>query len=138
MAQVLAANVTITQGRNDSKVSDGLIHTKQRVWTDSYEAAALAAGTIVIADLPVGAKVQEIVVYHDALGAITLDIGDSTDASRYIAAPASVAAAGAFTNDTVDGFNYVIGTNADDNLILLTNSGAATGTIKTAVKYTLS
>lgn len=137
MAQVLGANVTIAQSRSDSKISDGLIQTKQRVWTDSYEAAALAAGTIVIADLPTGAKVQEIEVYHDALGATTLAIGDSDTADRYLAA-ASVAAAGKLSSDKVDGFNYVVGTNDGDNEILLTNAGAITGTIKTVVKYTLS
>ena len=137
MAQVLAANVTITQARNDTKVADGLIHTKQRVWTDSYEAAALAAGTIVIADLPTGAKVQEVVVYHDALGAGNISIGDSTDADRYLAST-DVNLAGSNVSNLVDGFNYVIGTATDDNLILITLDAAATGTIKSAVKYTLS
>ena len=137
MAQVLADNVTIVQGRTADKVADGLIVTKQRVWTDEYEAAALAAGTIVIADLPVGAKVQSVEAFFDALGAETLSAGDSTDAARYFAA-ASAATAGKIESNLVDGVNYVIGTNTDDNLILLTNSGAITGTIKTVVKYTLS
>jgi len=137
MAQVLADNVTIVQGRSDSKVDDGRIQTKQRVWTDTIETAALAAGTIVIADLPVGAKVQSVEVLHDDLGAITLSGGDSTDAARYFAA-VSANDVVAIRSGLVDGFNYVIGTNTGDNLILLTNSGAATGTIKTAVKYTLS
>jgi len=137
MAQVLADNVTIMQSRSGSKVADGLIITKQRVWSDEYEAAALAAGTIVIADLPVGAKVQSVSVYHDALGAETLAAGASTTADRYFAA---VSANDVLKNESglVDGFNYVIGTNSGDNLILLTNSGAITGTIKTEVKYTLS
>jgi hypothetical protein len=137
MAQVKGVNVTIVQARTSDKVSDGLIVTKQRVWTDSFEAAALAAGTIVIADLPVGAKVQEVEVYHDALGATTLAIGDGASATRFLAAT-SVAAAGKLESANVDGFNYVVGTATDDNLILLTNAGAITGTIKSVVKYTLA
>ena len=141
MAAVKGVNVTKYDagGQGDDAISQGLIHSQLEVWTDEYEASALAdPSTIDIAKLPAGAKVWGIDVYHDALGAgTTLDIGDSDDPDRYTLAAADTSAAGMFSADAADGVGYEIGTNAGDDTVQLTMAGgAATGTIKTVVRYT--
>lgn len=140
MAAVKGVNVTRFDagGGGDNDIDQGLIHAGIEAWTDSFEAAALvAASTIDIAELPDGAKVHRIDVYHDALGAATIDVGDSDDPDRYTLAPADVSSAGTFSSDTADGTTYQIGTNTGDSRVQLTTASAAiTGTIKTVIYYT--
>lgn len=106
---------------------------------DTYEAAALASGsTIDLAQLPTGAKVVDVQLFFDALGASsTLAVGDSTTSGRYITATSS-ASAGQTSVLNVDGFGYTIGTNTGDSRIIVTTAGAAiTGTVKLKVQYTI-
>lgn len=123
----------------DNVITQGLVNAQVEVWTEVYEAAALAdPSTIDIAELPANAKVLKIEMYSDALGAsTTIDMGDSNDVDRYSAAPFDTSTAGKFVSDTPDGHQYVIGTNSGDSRLQLTMVGAAaTGTIKTAVYFT--
>lgn len=142
MSDVLAVNKTKFDALDtgDNYIGSGEFQTDVRCIKDSYEAAALAIGsTIKIADLPLeGAKIVDIVVYHDALGASsTIEVGDSTSSARYASA-ADTSAAGRFNLDEPDGFNYKTGTVAGDNVILLTSAGGTlTGTIKVLILYTV-
>jgi hypothetical protein len=140
MSNVQGVNVT----KYDAETSDttwidqGLIKSSIRVWSDVYEAAALAIGqTIGLAQLPDGAVVHGGILYFDALGAgVTLEIGDSTDSARYLSATVCTAAGSALF-DAVDGSGYAIGTNAGDGEIIATvGVGAATGTVRSVVLYT--
>lgn len=122
----------------DNSINQGEVNAQIEVWTDEYEAAALdVASTIDIGELPANAKVQKIEMYTDALGAATIDIGDSNDPDRYSLAPFDVSSAGKFESDAVDGAQYKIGTNTGDSRIQLLTAGAAiTGTIKTIIYFT--
>lgn len=123
----------------DNAISQGFVNAQVEVWTDEYEASALAiASTIDVAELPENAKVLKIELYVDALGASsTIDIGDSDDPDRYSASAFDTSTAGKFESDTVDGHQYVIGTNDGDSRIqLLSAGGTLTGTIKTIVYFT--
>ncbi len=107
---------------------------KKRVWTDVYEAAALASGsTIEMAKLPIGSKIVGAKIYIDALGASsTLALGDATSGTRYMGATASVTA-GVLTANLVDGIGFESTTVTD---ILITTGGASiTGTIKVVIEY---
>ena len=139
MSDVQGVNTTkYDAGTSDTTwIDQGLIKSGLKVWTDSYEAAALAAGqTIGVAQLPAGAVIHGIDLEFDALGAATVDVGDSTDPNRYKNA-VDVSSADSDTGILVDGAQYVIGTNAGDNDIIITTAAAAiTGTIKSTVYYT--
>ena len=83
-----------------------------------------------------GAIILGVEIHHGALGgALTISLGDADSATRYLS---TVAAAAAGVISTVDmeqaGVNYTIGTNYDDNIILLTCDGgipaAVTGVAK--------
>jgi len=118
-------------------ISQGVTRSDLKVISDTYEAAAIASGsTIVLADVPIGAVIHGIQVATDALGAsTTISIGDSTNATKYLSATSTVAAA-SIDAINVDGLGYVVGTNPGDNLILATiGGGAATGTIKSEIVY---
>jgi len=141
MAAVKGVNVTLFDagGQGDNAIDQGLINTRLEVWTDSYEASALAAAsTIDIAKMPEDAKVMGVDVYHDALGAsTTIDVGDSDDTDRYTLSPADTSSAGKFSSDAADGHAYKVGqATGDDTIQLLTAGAAITGTIKTEVRFT--
>jgi len=141
MAAVKGVNSTLYDNgaQGDNAIAQGLVNADVEIWTDSYEAAVLVAGsTIDIAELPAGAKVHKIEMFTDALGASsTIDIGDSNDTDRYSLSPFDTSSAGKFDSDAVDGVAYVIGTNTGDSRIQLLTAGASiSGTIKTAVHFT--
>ena len=140
MADYYGVNTTkVIAGTGGSNwVATGSIKTTPKVWYDSYELSAVAAGkTIEVARLPVGAKILDFKMAWDDLGSsVTLALGDSTTADRYMAATAANAA-GNSDAIKVDGMGYVTGTADDDEKILITTAGAtATGTVKVAILYT--
>ena len=119
----------------------GDVHGSVRVFKDTYEASSLASGSdITIARLPKGARVMDIHLKADALGSsVTLAVGDSATADRYISATAmntgdkqlSLSSDGAIAS-----IGYEIGDVTD---ILVTTGGAtASGTITSVVYYTVS
>jgi hypothetical protein len=140
MAAVKGVNSTKYDagGQGDNAIAQGKINSRVEIWTDSYEASALASGsTIDIAHLPANAKVIRAEISFDALGSgSTLAVGDSNDPDRYITA-ASSAAVGNLVSNRVDGQGYVIGTNSGDSTVQILTAGASiTGTIKSTVWFT--
>jgi len=142
MAAVKGANVTKYDAgpSGDNAISQGFWKANEQIIADSYEAAALAAdSTIDIAVLPSNAKVTGVHIAFDALGSgVTLAVGDAGDADRYILAT-SASSAGETDAIRVDGLQYVIGTdttNDDTRIQITTAGGAATGTIKSIVRWT--
>ena len=85
-----AANVTKVQagGSGDNMVSDGLIKTVEKVWTDTYavSAAITSAANISIAKLPKGKKLTSVLVSIPALGTVTnatIQLGDGSDQDKF-------------------------------------------------------
>jgi hypothetical protein len=110
---------------------------KLRVQYDVYEASSLASGSdISVARLPKGAKVYDVVIHHDALGSgVTLAVGDSADADRYITATAAATAGKVIMSEdgAIDGVAYE--QTAETDVLVTTGGGTATGTIKCQVIY---
>lgn len=106
-----------------------------------YEASALDSGSTISIGVPVpkGARIVEIVVLADDLGttAGTLEVGDSGDTDRFIAAYATGSATfKSLTKDgKIDNLHYEFTANTQ---LLITTAGAAiTGTIKGHFVYAL-
>ena len=139
MAALYGANITkiIAGGSGDNIVAGGQIKVTTKVFQDTYEAvAAQIADTIEICRLPADQTIVDVKIYFDALGAATVDVGDSDTVNRYMDA-VDVSAAGSNSLDEIGGQNYVTGTNDGDTSIIITVIGAAiTGTIKAVVTYT--
>ena len=133
MASVKGVNITkLDNGTGKiNKIEGG---GKLEIWTDTYEASSLVAGSnITIARLPKDSAVVDAVVYHDALGASsTLKLGDAGDDDRYLAA-GSTASAGALRMELADGALYE--NTAATDLILTTAGATISGTIKVIIKY---
>ena len=141
MASVKATNITNLDASPSVLANAGDVHGSVRVFKDTYEASSLASGSdITIARLPKGARVMDIHLKADALGnSVTLAVGDSATADRYISATAmntgdkqlSLSSDGAIAS-----IGYEIGDVTD---ILVTTGGAtASGTITSVVYYTVS
>ena len=142
--------MSAVKGVTKTKIDAGTLENLDAIGTynaevlcmrDTYEAAGLAgASTLKMGgELPKGARVQEVVVGFDALsGDTVVDVGDSDDADRYCV-DVDMSSAGFQRLEAVDGMDYVIGTADGDNQIVVTFTGASalTGTIKTAVFYTI-
>ena len=88
MASVKGTNFTNITADPIVKIDSGEWSGKMRVQYDTYEASSLASGSdISVARLPKGAKVYDVAIHNDALGSgVTLAVGDSADADRYITA----------------------------------------------------
>lgn len=126
-------------------VAAGMADSPVLVMMDTYVAAALTAGYAIQIGkaLPDGAKIIDILIHADALGSNTqLAVGDGETEERYIAAYATTSATkkSLSTDGVIDGKQYVVGTIALDDIILVTNTstGAATGDINVMVLYTMN
>jgi hypothetical protein len=107
----------------------------------SYEASALESGSTISIGVPVpkGARLVDIVVLADDLGttAGTLEVGDSGDTDRFLAAYATGSATfkSFVANGRIDNMHYEF---PSDTQLLITTAGAAiTGTIKGHFLYVL-
>ena len=125
---------------SDNITEPGELGGKVRVMTDTYEAAAVAAGSTIYMGkpLPVGARILNIKLAFDALGGgTTLSVGDASSAARYLSAAASTSAGIRDMADesTVDGLLYEIDADTDE-IIVTTAGGSITGTVKLIVEYT--
>jgi hypothetical protein len=146
MATVYGVNRTLANTPEGSNITDaGLLEGKVRVMVDSYEASAIAAGTIIEMGkyIPKGARVIEAELITDALGAsVTLIVGDYEDDNRYITVTTCNTANLRTRLNAIDGFQYEVdetteGATSTDRQIIITTAGAtATGTIKLVVYYT--
>lgn len=127
-------------------VDGGLMAGRRRVMYDSYEAAAIVAGTIIeMGDkLPKGAHVIDVELMADALGSsVTLIAGDYEDDNRYIAVSSTWNSANQRQRiNAIDGMGYKIDettegdTSTDRQIIVTTGAATATGTIKIAITFT--
>lgn len=146
MADVYGVQATKTLTPTGANiVSSGLLGGRVRCMIDTYEAAAVGAGSTIQMGqaLPVGATVISVMLAFDALGSATIAVGDADDADRYLTAisVASAGCVGTVEDDNVDGIGYtILGTGevagGDDTIILLTTASAAiTGTVKLIVFY---
>ena len=141
MAAVKGVNKTLVDaGGLQSAMLRGQNDARRKSTVDSYEAAVLVlASTIQVGStLPKGARIKEIILHADALGgSVTLAVGDSVTADRYITATAMNTANKVTKLTQIAGRDYVIGTNTGDNQIVITTAGAsASGTIKIEIQYT--
>lgn len=140
MADYYGANATKSLTPTSGNILDpGVLGGKVRCMIDTYEAAAVGAGSTIQMgqSLPVGARIVGISLFFDALGSATISVGDAASAARYIAAT-SVASAGAVDmaeGDKVDGMAYEITGTNDTEILLTTASAAITGTVKLIVFY---
>ncbi len=142
MSSVLGVNQTkIETPTPANRLAKGLFDGRLKVITDIYEAAALEAGSTIKVGglLPKGARIKEIVLHTDNLqNNTTLAVGDSDTADRYIVAIDHGAAAliSRIPAAAIAGRDYVIGTATGDNQIVITTAaGEATGTIKIDIIY---
>ena len=105
-------------------------------FSDTYELNSIAADSTIAlcGKLPANMMIVGINVVFDALGAgVTLDIGDSDDADRYVDG-LDVSSAGQSNAIAISGMQYSIGTNSGDNQLVATVLGAAaTGTLKVTI-----
>ena len=137
MATYYGVNVTFENaaGPPGSFIQAGKWGGKVRVMTDVYEAASLAAKSVLrVAKVPKDAVVLRISnLQMDDLGTATLtvSIGVAASATLFDAATAQVQTIVWF--DAIDGAPWVA--SADTWIILTTDYAAATGTIKTEVYY---
>ncbi len=150
MATVYGVNKTKLNSPTGSNILDaGINKAKVCFMYDYYEASALAAASVIeLCDkLPKGAIVTKITVLADDLqGSATIDLGDALDDDRYGAAidisgqaatyvfPEAAAAA------SIANYGYQVVKGATDALSsdqiqILVNTSAVTGTIKIGVEY---
>jgi len=110
---------------------------------DSYEADGVTAASVIqMCDkLPKGSRVVRIEVIADDLGTgNTIDVGDATTVDRYADGVniASAATATVFPSAAeIAGVGYVITGSSDDQLQIVVNTAAASGTIKMQVMYVI-
>ena len=146
MATVKGVNRTLADTPEGSNIMEpGVQAGKLRVIQETYEAAAIAAGTIIEMGeyLPKGARIVEVALMTDALGgSVQLIVGDYEDDNRYITATTCNTANQVTRLNAIDGKQYEVdettaGATSTDRQITITTSGAtATGTIKLEVTYT--
>jgi len=115
------------------------VHAGLNVVSVNYTvAASLSAGdTIVCCGIPKGAVVHDVAIAGGS-GACTVDLGDSNDDDRYVAAESASVANPVVRSSTLGGLNYEY--TADDNLIITVDAvatGTATGVFKLSVAYSL-
>lgn len=140
MATVYASN-TNKAVNTPSDLVDSIDNGAVYVFTDSYEAASLAQNSLIaIAKLPPNAKVKEVILAWDALGAATtLVCGDAGDPDRYLTSQVGSSAGMARLN-AITGMDYTVSENDggnDTTLVQLTlGGGVGTGTITSQVFFT--
>ena len=124
---------------SDSELAKGLWGGKVRVQVDTYTINAKASGTLInVGKLPKGATFLRGIIVTDGLGTgVTLQLGDSGDDDRYMAAT-SAASAGALEANALAGIGYSV--SADTDVVLKTGgatTAASNKTIKTVILYSL-
>jgi len=144
MATVKGANRTKADNPTPAnRLDKGVFDGRVKIAVDSYEATGELAGTVIqmCPKLPIGARIQEIVLHTDDLGNnATLIVGDAEDPNRYITATDHGGGTELITElNAIAGRDYEIDETDEDNTdrqILVTSAVAAiTGSIKLAVYY---
>ena len=143
MATVKGVNRTLADAQATSdRIGKGLVDGRLKIISDTYEAAAVDIGDTIEmgTELPLGAKVHEIVLMADALGgSVTLAVGDAEVAARYISATAMNTANKVTRLNVIAGRQYEVDEttpSTTDRQVLITVAGAAaTGTITLDIVY---
>lgn len=150
MATVYGVNRTHanTASSSGSHITDpGTLKGKVMSMQDSYEASAVAIGTVIEMgiELPKGARIVEVTLITDALGAgAKCQVGDYEDNNRYITATTCNTANLVTRMNAIDGRFYEVdetytgkteGSGTDRQIFVKTSGGTATGTIKLLVEY---
>lgn len=105
----------------------------------SYEASSLASGSTISIGVPIpkGARLVDIHVLADDLGTTdgTLEVGDSGDTDRFLAAYATGSATfkTMATSGKIDNYDYEF--PADTQLLITTAGATISGTIKGRIFY---
>lgn len=106
-----------------------------------YEASSLESGSTISIGVPIpkGARLVDLVVFADDLGttAGTLEVGDSGDTDRFLAAYATGSATfkSAAANGRIDNMYYEF--PADTQLLITTAGATVSGTIRGHFTYAL-
>ena len=148
MASVKSVNITNLDSVPVVLSSSEEVGGKLRVFYDTYEASSLASGSdITIARIPANATIIDVIVKADALGSgVTLSVGDSASASRYIGVTGTWNVAGQTQSmlsgsstgapvAAVTGLGYR--TTASSDILITTGGASASGTIYSWVYYTV-
>ena len=148
MASVKSVNITNLDSVPVVLSSSEEVGGKLRVFYDTYEASSLASGSdITVARIPANATIHDVILKCDALGSgVTLSVGDSGSATRYIgvtgtwnvAGQTQSMLAGSSTGApvaAVTGLGYR--TTASTDILITTGGASATGTIFAWVYYTV-
>lgn len=148
MASVKSVNITNLDSVPVVLSSSEEVGGKLRVFYDTYEASSLASGSdITIARIPANATIIDVIVKADALGSgVTLSVGDSASASRYIGVTGTWNVAGQTQSmlsgsstgvpvAAVTGLGYR--TTASSDILITTGGATASGTIYSWVYYTV-
>ena len=148
MASVKSVNITNLDSVPVVLSSSEEVGGKLRVFYDTYEASSLASGSdITIARIPANATIVDVIVKADALGSgVTLSVGDSASASRYIGVTGTWNVAGQTQSmlsgsstgapvAAVTGLGYR--TTASSDILITTGGASASGTIYSWVYYTV-
>lgn len=145
MATVKGVNRTLADDPVGSNIMDpGVQQGKVRVIMDTYEASSVAIGSIIEVGglIPKGARVLDVVLTHDALGAATVDVGDYEDTDRYFNDESVASANTLHRLNLIDGRQYKVdettpGATSTDRQVIITTAGAViSGTIKIEIYYT--
>lgn len=149
MATYKGVNRTLADNPAGSNIMDpGVQKGKLRTMMDTYEASGEATGSIIemCEKLPKGARVLEVCLSTDALGAgRTLAVGDYEDNDRYITATTCNTANLMTRLNAIDGRQYkvdetytgkTVGSGTDRQITITTAGGAINGTIKIEITYT--
>lgn len=109
---------------------------KLRVQCDNFTFAGESAGEVIkVGKLPNKAVLIAAIIHHAALGgSVTLSLGDSASATRYISGKSAASAGVLEVNDMeIGGVHYQ--QTADTEILLTTGGAAATGQVKTTLIY---
>ena len=148
MASVKSVNITNLDSVPVVLSSSEEVGGKLRVFYDTYEASSLASGSdITVARIPANATIHDVILKCDALGSgVTLSVGDSGSATRYIGVTGTWNVAGQTQSmlsgsstgapvAAVTGLGYR--TTASTDILITTGGASATGTIYAWVYYTV-
>jgi len=123
---------------SDNILSQGVYGGRVRVAIDTFTFTGEGIGEVInVAKLPEGARVLSVSVFHGAMdSSVTLGVGYGLAGVQYLATTiAGDNAVGRIDSDLLG--DYVVGTAADDEIVIVTTAGAAAnGTITTHVYYT--
>ena len=143
-AGIGGTSTTTTGTGGVQKILSGLLDARVKVSLDYYTiggSTEVTGSTVkLFSNLPAGANVVRIVLYASSTQtALTLSVGDGASATRYASSSSTAATMSSVAPFTIEGSLYVIGTNTNDNYILLTTGGATmtAGVLYGAIYYTI-